>query len=115
MGVLEEILDDWSKAWRTRFVRAIKDDPITRAESLRSRLVTMGTGHQEGKEYYDNYVPTPMWSTTLMLIGECTVAHGIDFQFDLPEDSCHAAVTVLRGNVFAVSVGLWPGGHSLNY
>ena len=45
----------------------------------------MGTGHQEGREYFDNSVPTPMWSTTLMLIGECTVAQGIDFQFDLPQ------------------------------
>ena len=28
---------------------------------------------------------TPLWSTTLTLIGECTVAQGIEFQFDLSQ------------------------------
>ena len=89
MGVLEESLEAGAdpniKYWRTRFVRAEKIDPITLKHSLKSRLCCMGTGQAEGQEYFDSTVPTPLWSTTLMLIGECTVAQGIDFQFDCPQ------------------------------
>ena len=85
MHTLEEVLDPGGKAWRTRFVRAEKTDPITYAHSRRSRLCCMGTGQEEGQEYYESSVPTPMWSTSLMLVGECTVAQGIDFQFDCPQ------------------------------
>ena len=71
--------------WRTKFVRRVKTDPINSKVDTRSRLVCMGTGHEEGREYDRKDVPTPMWATVLLLIGECTVAQGIDFQFDLSQ------------------------------
>ena len=87
MDALHEVLDpqDGRLVCPTKFVRAAKTDPISLEELLRSRLVCQGQKHREGKEFFDSSVPTPMWSTSLTLIGECTVAQGIDFQFDCPQ------------------------------
>ena len=71
--------------YRTKFVRVVKTDPISSKTKPRSRLVCVGTGQEEGREYRRKEVPTPCWSTILILIGECTVAHGLDFQFDLSQ------------------------------
>ena len=85
LGCFEEIIDPKGRFWRTKFVRTVKDDSLLKKVKARSRLVCIGPGQQEGREYRRKEVPTPSWSTILLLIAECTVAQGIDFQFDISQ------------------------------
>lgn len=74
------------QVWRTKFVRKLKVDLITRKESYRSRLVCVEPRYEQGHEFDRREVPTPLWSIVLILIiAECTVSKRFDFQFDMKQ------------------------------
>ena len=78
-----EIEEKPRRVWPTKFARKLKENAETREYTPRSRLCCIGTNHEKGKEYERADSPTPMFSSTLMLIGECAVEKGVDFSFDL--------------------------------
>ena len=61
LGCFEEIIDPKGRFWRTKFVRTVKDDSLLKKVKARSRLVCIGPGQQEGREYRRKEVPTPSW------------------------------------------------------
>ena len=93
---------DFPRAWRTKFVRALKSCPLTSDSIPRSRLVMVAPGHQQGIEYSRADAPTPMWGSTVMLMGAGTVKGAFPFQFDLKQFFQHTDVDTPAGDLIMI-------------
>ena len=84
--VLREVISNGSeRTWTLKFVRKKKKDAVTLLQKRRSRLVCVGSGHVEGREFDAKSVCTPMFSTNLTIIVKTVVLNMSAFSFDLTQ------------------------------
>ena len=102
---MEEYWDEPSnvpRAWKTRFVRSVKEKVSTNQLTPRSRLVMVGPGHVLGIEYHRADAPTPAWATTEMVMITGCVKGGTPFQFDLKQFFQTVDVDTPSGELIAI-------------
>ena len=93
---------DFPRAWRTKFVRALKTCPLTSASMPRSRLVMIAPGHLAGIEYDRSDAPTPMWASTVLVMSTGAVRGAFPFQFDLKQFFQHTDVSTPAGDLIMI-------------
>ena len=93
---------DFPRAWRTKFVRALKTCPLTSASMPRSRLVMIAPGHLAGIEYDRSDAPTPMWASTVLVMSTGAVRGAFPFQFDIKQFFQHTDVSTPAGDLIMI-------------
>ena len=86
LGTIDEVVSNGTeRVWKLKFVRKKKQNAVTKVKVRRSRLVLIGTGHEEGIEFDAKSVSTPMFSTNLTIIAKASVLRRHEFAFDMTQ------------------------------
>ena len=74
LGMIDEIVSNGSeRVWNLKFVRKLKRHALTNERKRRSRLVMVGTAHEEGIEFDTKSVATPMFPTMLIIMTKAII------------------------------------------
>ena len=86
LGVIAEVIANGNeRVWSLKIVRKFKRHAVTNKMKRRSRLVMVGTGHEEGKEFDAKSVATPMFPTVLIVMIKSIILKRTRFSFDLTQ------------------------------